>query len=287
MRTEKEIMELILSVAQNDERIRVVGMEGSRTNINVPKDIFQDYDISYLVTDMQSFIANPHWIDIFGERIIMQTPEAMSLFPPALGGWFSYLMLFKDGNRIDLKLIPVNEKDKYLSSEKLLKIWLDKDNLFPKPVIATDEDYHIKRPTAEHFADCCNEFWWVSTYVAKGLWRGELLYAIDHLNNYVRSSLLRMISWKVGIETNFSLSIGKNYKYLQKYVSDELWSKLLSTYATRNEEECWQSLFTQTELFRETARYVAERLNYRYAKQEDDNVTEYLLSVKAMPHIAK
>lgn len=55
MRTEKEMMHLILTFAKNDPRIRVVGMEGSRANVNVAKDEFQDYDISYLVTDMESF----------------------------------------------------------------------------------------------------------------------------------------------------------------------------------------------------------------------------------------
>src|SRR5690554_8055131 len=50
MRTEKEMMELILSTAQEDERIRLVTLEGSRANVNVPKDEFQDYDITYFVT---------------------------------------------------------------------------------------------------------------------------------------------------------------------------------------------------------------------------------------------
>lgn len=55
MRTQQEMMNLILSFARNDERVRAVGMEGSRTNVNVPKDDFQDYDITYIVTDMASF----------------------------------------------------------------------------------------------------------------------------------------------------------------------------------------------------------------------------------------
>ncbi len=282
MRTEQEMMDLILSVAEEDERIRAVGMEGSRTNPNVSKDIFQDYDISYLVINMDPFLADPHWIDVFGERIIMQLPEAMSLFPPSLGNWFSYLMLFEDGNRIDLKIIPVEEKDKYLESDKLLKILLDKDNMFPERPAPTDEDFHIKRSGAQHFADCCNEFWWVSTYVAKGLWRNELIYAIDHLNNYVRPSLLRMIDWKVGIETNFSLSVGKHHKYLSKYVSNEIWEKLLSTYVTGNREECWNSLFTQIILFRETALEVASKLNYSYPYEDDKKVTAYLEKVRNM-----
>lgn len=75
MRTEKEIMELILKVAEKDERVRAVAMNGSRTNSNVPKDTFRDYDIVYLVSDLQSFLINPDWVNVFGKRIIMQTPD--------------------------------------------------------------------------------------------------------------------------------------------------------------------------------------------------------------------
>ena len=126
MRTEQEMMDLILTFAENDARIRVVGMEGSRTNVNVPKDRFQDYDITYIVTDMGSFIQDDGWLDYFGKRIIMQKPEAMELFPPELGNWFSYLMLFEDGNRIDLTLVPIDELELYLHSDTLLTVLLDK-----------------------------------------------------------------------------------------------------------------------------------------------------------------
>src|SRR5690606_5827156 len=115
MRTEQEIMELILSYAKKDERIRVVGMEGSRTNINVPKDEFQDYDITYIVTDIETFKKDDKWLDYFGKRIMIQKPEAMALFPPKLGNWFSYLMLFEDGVKIDLTLVPIYELDLYLA----------------------------------------------------------------------------------------------------------------------------------------------------------------------------
>ncbi|CCF16814.1 aminoglycoside 6-adenylyltransferase domain protein [Brevibacillus laterosporus GI-9] len=91
MRSEKEMLEMILGFAKNDERIRAVTLEGSRTNPNVPKDLFQDFDISYLVTDIDSFIEDSEWIHVFGDRIILQTSEAMSMFPPELGRRFSYL----------------------------------------------------------------------------------------------------------------------------------------------------------------------------------------------------
>ena len=41
-----------------------------RTNKNVPKDQFRDYDISYLVPDMESFKKDDQWLDYFGDHII-------------------------------------------------------------------------------------------------------------------------------------------------------------------------------------------------------------------------
>ena len=62
MRTEKEMYDLIISIAQSDERIRAVYLNGSRTNPNVPKDIFQDYDVVYVVTETKPFIVDKDWI---------------------------------------------------------------------------------------------------------------------------------------------------------------------------------------------------------------------------------
>ena len=71
MRTEKEMYDLILDIARNDERIRAVYLNGSRTNPNAPKDIFQDYDVVYVVTEMFPFIKDKDWIKCFGETLYM------------------------------------------------------------------------------------------------------------------------------------------------------------------------------------------------------------------------
>ena len=57
--------------------------------------------ILLFVTDMDSFTSDDKWLDIFGERLILQKPEDMELFPAVEKG-FSYLMLFTDDVKIDL-----------------------------------------------------------------------------------------------------------------------------------------------------------------------------------------
>ncbi len=74
MRSEGEITNLILNVAESNDRIRAVLLNGSRANPKAKKDNFQDYDIVYIVREINSFVSDHSWIDVFGDRIILQMP---------------------------------------------------------------------------------------------------------------------------------------------------------------------------------------------------------------------
>jgi aminoglycoside 6-adenylyltransferase len=58
MRSKDEMYELILNTARDDDPIRAVILNGSRANPNAPRDIFQDFDIIYLVTELAPFTNN-------------------------------------------------------------------------------------------------------------------------------------------------------------------------------------------------------------------------------------
>lgn len=274
MRTEHEMYELILDFARQDERIRVVAMNGSRANPNAPRDAFQDYDIVFVVTEMDSFLAGDTWLEHFGRRVIMQKPEGMELFPPDGRNRFSYLMLFEDGNRIDLSLIPLEGLEIYLKEDSILQILLDKDGRVPALPESSDTDYWIKRPTPGMFDDCCNEFWWLSTYVAKGLARDNLPYAIAHLG-YMRDQLMTMLSWQVGLEKGFTFSIGKQFKYLQGHISADAWQQLCATWNAGSPAACGKALESMLALFREVSKDVARRFGYGYPDY-DAKVSDYL-----------
>jgi aminoglycoside 6-adenylyltransferase len=269
------MIDKLIEFAQNDPRIRLVTLEGSRTNKNIPRDEFQDYDISYFVTDMDSFKENDGWLDGFGTRLMMQKPEDMELFSSELGNWFSYIILFADGQKVDLTLIPIDEVEVYFAdSDGLVEVLLDKDAHVKQEVQANDRQYWIKKPTAREFDDCCNEFWMVSTYVVKGLARKEILFAIDHLNEIARPNLLRMMSWQIGSEQGYTFSVGKNFKFLHRYLPEDIWEALLSTYAENSYENLWKSLFQCYDLFRTSSKAVAESLGYKYPEY-DEVITQY------------
>ncbi|MBS3934481.1 MAG: aminoglycoside 6-adenylyltransferase [Truepera sp.] len=76
MRSESEMLALIVHTAQNDDRIRAVMLNGSRVNPRASRDIFQDFDVIYFVTDLASFTNNHRWLERFGELMILQMPDA-------------------------------------------------------------------------------------------------------------------------------------------------------------------------------------------------------------------
>lgn len=286
MRSEGEILDLILDTARGDDRIRAVIMNGSRANPNAPCDPFQDFDVVYLVTDMAPFRHNIEWIQRFGELMILQMPEDMQNPPPNQDGSYSYLMQFSDGNRIDLGLYPLEELAQ-LTKDSLTIILLDKDGIIEPLSPANDSNYLPQPPTAKAFADCCNEFWWVCPYVAKGLWRGEILYAKYFLDHYVRDQLMKMIVWYAGQKTQFSKDPGKHGKYLQQYLEPELWERLLGTYSDAGYENTWEALFATGDLFREAAAQVAATNNFDYPHGDDQRVSAHLKHIKDLPKDAK
>lgn len=286
MRSEKEMYDLILDIAKRDERIRAVYMNGSRANPNIKKDIFQDYDIVYVVTETKTFIEDKKWTSNFGELIIFQEPDKLDKMQGInidFNNGYTYLMQFTDGNRIDLHLQPINMLTEEYNKDKLVVQLLDKDNILPEVKPASDEDYWIKKPSYEEYFSECNNFWWVALYCAKGLWRKEILYSIDVMNNYVRDGLITMIKWKVGIETNFKVSIGKSNKFLKEYIDKELWDKLMSTFNMSDYNSSWTALFITCELFEEVAYSVSKQLGYEYNYDEAQRSFNFIKHIKELP----
>ncbi|TAH64431.1 MAG: aminoglycoside 6-adenylyltransferase [Anaerolineaceae bacterium] len=278
MRTEKEMYDLILNVAKADSRIKAVIMVGSRANPDCSKDIYQDYDITYSVDDVEPFYNNTEWIEEqFGRPSVMQLPELNThpLLPPANDGNFVYLMIFPDGIRIDLNI----EKYPYIDDGEPAIILLDKEGLLPE-IEVNPSIFLIKEPTAEIYRDTCNEFWWCLNNVAKGIARDELPYVMEMYNHYVRDMLNQVVEWYIGINNDFNVSAGKMGKYFKRYLPSSLYEMYTRTYSDSNYQNIWEAIFAACELFRVLALEVASYFDYTYNNLEDKNMMKYINQVK-------
>lgn len=275
MRSSTDMYELILHIAQNNNHVKVVCENGSRVNKRVKADQYQDYDIVFIVDDFHSAIKDLNWIEQFGKRIITQFPEAEELFTQQFDYKYPILMLFDDYNRIDLTIVDINHIKDYLQEDSLTEILLDKDKVTSEIEESNDSSHWVKEPTRKMVDECLTEFYWVSTYVMKGVWREELLYAIDSLNN-AREMLLLILSWRVGYKYNFEVNMGKSYKYLLGYLSDRDCVMLGDTYPTLNTSDIKEKLYSMIRFFDEIYVDFCQKLNYKYQKNPYKEVKEYI-----------
>lgn len=264
MRAETEMLDLILQIAKTLQ-VKAVAMSGSRTNPKALKDELQDYDVVYVVDDLDNLTSDLSWLDQFGKRIIDQEV--------ALDHRRLFLMLFEDGNRIDLTLCPKENIKEWVDSEAGFTVLEDPEHLF-EPYSQKLERFWMSPASETDFKNSCNEFWWVSAYVVKGICRHQVIYATDHLYGICQKELLKVLAWQVASDKG-TVDVGKNYKYLFNYLSAEKEKEFSDLLDFSSLDKITQSLFSTMQLFHQEAQSLAQKLGFAYDKEVAERMIEY------------
>ena len=264
MRDETEMLDIIIKIAKN-LKVKAVAMSGSRTNLKSLKDEFQDYDVVYVVDDLDNLTSDISWLDRFGKRIIEQEVT--------LGHRRLYLMLFEDGNRIDLTLCPKEHIKEWVESEADYTVLKDEKGLF-ESYTTNPQRYWISPASEIDFEKVCNEFWWVSAYVVKGICRNQVIYATDHLYGICQQELLKLLAWQVAADKG-TVDVGKNYKYLFQYLPAEKEKEFSNLLDFSSIEKLSQSLLATMQLFHREAQRLAQKLGFDYDKEVAEKMIKY------------
>lgn len=258
------MLSLLIKIAKN-LKVKAVALSGSRTDTKAPKDEFQDYDVVYVVDDFDNLTSDLSWLDYFGKRIIEQEV--------VLDHRRLYLMLFEDGNRIDLTLCLKDHIQEWVDSEAGFTVLEDPEHLF-EPYSQNLERYWTSPASAIDFEKACNEFWWVSAYVVKGICRKQVIYATDHLYGICQQEFLKILAWQVASDRG-KVDIGKNYKYLFNYLPAEQKKEFSNLLDFSSLDKITQSLFATMEFFHREAQYLAKKLGFDYDMEVAEKMIEY------------
>ena len=264
MRTEPEMLDLILQTAKS-LKVEAVAMSGSRTDTKAPKDKFQDYDVVYVVDNLDNLTRDISWLDQFGKRIVEQEVT--------LGHRRLFLMLFEDGNRIDLTFCPKEGINEWVDSEAGFTVLVDDKGLFESNSSSPGR-FWIHPASETDFKKACNEFWWVSAYVVKGICRKQVIYATDHLYGICQQELLKIFAWQVAADKG-TIDIGKNYKYLFNYLPAEQEKNFSDLLYFSSLDKITQSLFATMQLFHQEAQRLAQKMGFDYDKEVAEKMIEY------------
>lgn len=264
MRTETEMLDVILQTAKTLQ-VEAVAMSGSRTDTKAPKDEFQDYDVVFVVDDLDNLTSDLSWLEQFGNRLIEQYN--------VLGNRRLYLMLFEDGNRIDLTLCPKDHIQEWVDSEADYTVLKDEKGLF-ESYTTSPERYWTNPASQIDFEKACNEFWWVSAYVVKGICRNQLIYATDHLYGICQQELLKLLAWQVAADKG-TVDVGKNYKYLFQYLPAEKEKEFTALLDFSDQKKITRSLLATMDFFHKEAQAFSCKTGFHYDKETAEMMIEY------------
>ena len=182
-------------------------------------------------------------------------------------------MLFEDGNRIDLTLCSKVHIKEWIESEANFIVLEDPKGLFV-PHSPTPQRYWTSPASETDFEKTCNEFWWVSAYVVKGICRKQVIYATDHLYGICQQELLKILAWQVASDKG-TVDIGKNYKYLFNYLPAEKEKQFSNLFDFASLDKIIQSLFATMKFFHQEAQSLAQKMGFDYDKEVTEKMIEY------------
>ncbi|MGL4696395.1 aminoglycoside 6-adenylyltransferase [Enterococcus larvae] len=273
-RMQDETMEQLTAFFEENSDLKVFGMNGSRTNKNIPLDRFKDYDVVFFTDEVLKYKNDSTFLSDFGEILLFTEPEIDAsdpLFPENEG--YIYLVQYTDGTRIDIQFRMVDKLDAYLKEDSLTQIIGDKEGRVTSMSTPSDSDYWLKQPTQSAYEQSIKEFWWEFNNTLKATLRGELLLAQFYLN-LTREELILLMTWTIAQKYGYAKNYGKKYTKLLDHLSDSEQAILLSTFDTGSVESIYKALKRM------------KQLEERYTKAfEEGGAVDYqsLLPLKDVP----
>jgi len=287
--TPHDVERTIIDWATARSLIRAVLLTSTRATANARVDSLSDYDVVLIVQDLQPFVTDRAWIDDFGAVLVVYWD---SVYPDPDFGIDSCgnVTQYADGLKIDFTLWPVALFEQIVAAPALpaeldagYRVLLDKDHLAATLRPPTATAYVPTPPTLTTYQTLINDFLSDAPYVAKCLWRDELLPAKWCLDYDMKHIYLRqLLEWRMEIDHGWSVPAGFLGKGLKKRLPAHIWPQVEQTFAGARIADNWDALAHTLALFRQVAVEVGQHLGYSYPHELHQRVTAYVDQIKQL-----
>lgn len=283
----KDVARRLIRWAAGKDPVRAMLLTSTRARPGFPVDRLSDYDVVLVVEDIRPFCEDRAWIEDFGEVLVAYW-DGIEHEPDFGVEQTGNVIQYADGLKIDFRVWPVGLLRRIADAPALTDeldagyaVLLDKDRLTAGMGPPTYKAYIPDRPDEEAYLTWVNDFFNNPPYVAKFLWRDELLPAKWCLDHQMKHKYLRrMLEWRMEIDHGWSVPTDWLGKGLKKRFPSEIWSELEDTYAGANLTDNWEALFRTMALFRRVATEVADDLGYVYPLDLDRRVAAYVRTIR-------
>jgi aminoglycoside 6-adenylyltransferase len=285
----RDIIPRLIQWATARNPIRAVLLTSTRAIPDAPIDALSDYDVILIVQDVQPFVTDRRWLNDFGDVLVAYWDP---LHPEPVFGieQCGNVTQFADGLKIDFTLWPVALFQQIIAAPVLpaeldagYRVLLDKDHLTATMCSPTGTAYVPTPPTLTTYQTLINDFLSDAPYVAKFLWRDDLLPAkwcldYDMKHNYLR----QLLEWRMEIDHGWSVPAGLLGKGLKKRLAPDVWAQVEQTYVGARLADNRDALAHTMALFRQVAVEVGEHLGYAYPHDLHQRVSAYVDQIKQL-----
>lgn len=275
--------------AEAQSLVRALLLTSTRAIPHATVDALSDYDVVLAMRDIHPFYEDRRWLKDFG-RVLVSYWDPLHPNPDFGMEQTGNVIQYEDGLKIDFTLWPVDLLRRIAQSPTLpaeldagYVVLLDKDGLTQGLPPPTYQAYQPTLPTAATFLTFVEEFFSDAPFVAKCLWRDELMpakWCLDYDMKHVY--LRRLLEWRVALDHDGTVKVGALGKGLKSHLPPTIWTQLEAAYAGASMGENWDALFQTIALFRQVAVDVAARLGYAYPYDLDRRVTAYVERIQQM-----
>lgn len=287
-----DVIETLIRWAGQQDPVRAVVLTSSRAIPNAPLDLFSDYDVILSLRAIEPFHADRTWLEVFGPVLAVYRDPLIDEDGLVRS---AYVVQYENGLKIDFSLWPIELLRRIANNEQLTvefdagyQVLLDKDQLTTNLRPPTYLGYIPTPPTEAHFLELLEGFFLDTTYVAKFLWRDDMMAAKHILDHSLKQEHLRpMLEWHVEINQQWSIKFGPYGRRLKQHLRPDWWAELEGSYTGAELETNWEALFRTIILMRRVATDVGEHLGFTYPHELEERVVTYLRKVRQLDRNAK
>ena len=285
----RDIIPALTQWATAHSAVRAVLLTSTRAIPGAPIDALSDYDVILVAQDIHPFVADRTWLNDLGDVLIVYWDPIRP--DPVFGiERCGNVTQYADGLKIDFTLWPVALFQQIVAAPALpagldagYRVLLDKDHLTAIMRPPTGTAYVPTPPTLTTYQTLINDFLSDAPYVAKCLWRDELLPAKWCLDCDMKHTYLRqLLEWRMEINYGWSVPAGFLGKGLKKRLPLNIWAQVEQTYVGAGLADNWDALAHTMALFRQVAVEVGEHLGYAYPHDLHQRVSAYIDHIKQL-----
>lgn len=259
------MMDKLVSFAKESDLIQAMILFGSRAREKNVADKYSDYDIIFLVKDVDYFLNTNEWLNQIDKYYIsFQEPTA------AYGQ--ERRVFFSEAKDMDFLFYDVKEAERLAADPTIqsffsrgYKILVDKIDFKgaierKRPSELTDEINSII--TEKEFINLANTFWFHSIWSVKKILRGEIWSAKSCVDGYMKNLLRQLLEGYSKAVKGEDFDTWHDGRFFDNWVDDNIKKQLKTAYGTYDAEDILRALNNTMLIFSDVSSRIVALLDY-------------------------